>query len=118
MIPAQNSPSASYTAFLTERQNLIREERSLRRDQQPQIRQISATEVKADEIVRRMREEEARTLWGAVQQHSGGSSDSLFPGMGFLTGKFLFLMVFRFLSWLEIRGLCCGAGTDIDRICS
>lgn len=69
--------------YLRQRDELIDEDRRLRRDCSV-LQTRSALEKEADEIVRRVRMEEAQTVW--KEEHP----DILhpFPGMEFLTGVF------------------------------
>ncbi len=76
------SPFASAEDYLKSRDALITEDRSLRRDHQAaSIR--SSLEIKADEIVRKIRAEEASTIW--KEDHP--EIPHPFPGMEFLTGE-------------------------------
>lgn len=66
--------------YEVERAALIEKDRSLRREY-ARI-QISSAEREADKVVRRVREEEARSIWSA--DYDGVPHP--FPGMEFLTG--------------------------------
>ncbi|KAJ3575804.1 hypothetical protein NP233_g846 [Leucocoprinus birnbaumii] len=68
--------------YLEDRNNLIEADRSLRRDR-ASIQARSALEAEADEIIRRIRTEEATSIWRA--EHP--DIPHPFPGMEFLTGK-------------------------------
>lgn len=73
--------------YLTQRQQLIADDRALRIDHAAQ-RDISEEERRADNILRHIRSSEAESVWSATQplKHLHGSQQ-LFPGMEFLTGK-------------------------------
>ncbi|KXN92283.1 Adenosine deaminase CECR1-A [Leucoagaricus sp. SymC.cos] len=86
---------SSVEEYMTKRDALIKEDRSLRRDYlTAQFR--SPLEVKADEIVRKLRAKEAATIW--KEDHP--EIVHPFPGMEFLTGKKLIekTKVFKLLS--------------------
>ncbi|KAF8511122.1 hypothetical protein BU17DRAFT_54841 [Hysterangium stoloniferum] len=68
-------------AYMASRADLLTKERSLRRDHIYKAN-MSATEAKAEEIVRRLRKEEADTIWSAINE----DIPHPFPGMEFLTG--------------------------------
>ena len=69
--------------YLKERDKLVDEDRRLRRDW-PILQTRSAIETEADEIVRRVRMEEAQSIW--KEEHP--DIPHPFPGMEFLTGEF------------------------------
>ena len=75
-------------AYLAARHNLILEDRGKRADHR-RVSSPAEDERKADEILRRLRAEEAHTVWGAhiAVNHTHGSQQ-LFPGMEFLTGEY------------------------------
>ncbi|KAF5360409.1 hypothetical protein D9756_004937 [Leucocoprinus leucothites] len=68
--------------YLEEREKLIGADRSLRRDR-PAVHTRSALETEADEIMHRIRAEEAAGIW--KEDHPDVPHP--FPGMEFLTGK-------------------------------
>ncbi len=75
-------------AYLEARSSLISEDRSQRLDQG---KQYSSVELSADQIVRKIRAEEAVSVWGQGEDatsvyHPNGDAPRLFPGMEFLTG--------------------------------
>lgn len=69
------------------RQQLIAEDRAKRPDQD-NLQEFSALHARADAIVRRIRAEEAISVWGPDNHafHGEGDATHLFPGMAFLTG--------------------------------
>ncbi|KAI0658813.1 Metallo-dependent hydrolase [Cubamyces menziesii] len=73
--------------YLTQRSQLIAQDRSLRADNAI-AKDLSEDERKADEILRRIRTREAQSVWSAENstKHRHGSQQ-LFPGMEFLTAR-------------------------------
>lgn len=74
----------SFDSYLSAREELIEEERSLRRDHQS-IRIISEAERAADQRLRVLRTQEAESLWKSHKDPNGRLAE-MYPGMGFLTG--------------------------------
>jgi adenosine deaminase CECR1 len=76
----QGTMSSTREVYLEERNALIREDRALRLDS---VREhLTPSEIKADQVVRRIRAAEAKSIWSAdhdLVPHP-------FPGMEFLTG--------------------------------
>ena len=70
--------------YIRERQRLIAEDRGRRVDALA-LAQATNVERQADEIVRRIRTKENKTVWGPDAPTIPGSMH-VFPGMGFLTG--------------------------------
>jgi len=66
--------------YLSRRAALIQEDRSLRRENKL-LQSLTEKEAAADKIVRRIRAEEAASVWGV--EHD--DIPHLFPGMEFLT---------------------------------
>ncbi|TBU35454.1 Metallo-dependent hydrolase [Dichomitus squalens] len=89
--------------YLAKRQNLIQEDRARRVDQNA-VHRSSPDEIRADELIRRIRKEEGETIWGKQQLHG---SEQLFPGMEFLTSreKILGTKVYDVLSHMPKGGL-------------
>ena len=81
--------------YIRERERLIAEDRGRRVDALA-LAQATDIERRADEIVRRIRTEENKTVWGPDAPPIPGSMH-IFPGMGFLTG-----------TWACARGDDCG----------
>ena len=84
--------------YLERRTQLILEDRAQRVDA-PGARILSEDELRADEIVRRIRAEEAASVWAVNSQSifdydPAETSPNVFPGMEFLTGKFFDVFVF------------------------
>lgn len=77
---------ASFSSFLKAREELIADERSLRRDHQANIRPIGEDEKRADKILREIRADEAKKLW---KDHHDPLHryNEMYPGIGFLTGE-------------------------------
>jgi len=76
-------PSPILADYLQRREKLIAEDRALRIDR---VRaNYTATELKADEVVRSIRAREAVTVWGINHEHVPHP----FPGMEFLNGMIL-----------------------------
>lgn len=74
--------SIDLSAYLDERDKLIKQDRALRVDA-AKSDTLTSTESAADAIVRAMRAEEAVSVWGA--DHEG--IEHPFPGMEFLTSR-------------------------------
>ena len=70
-------------AYRVSKAELLSTERSLRRDFRYWTN-LDATEKQAEALVRRIRTEEAGSIWGGKHD----DIPHLFPGMEFLTGKF------------------------------
>jgi adenosine deaminase CECR1 len=68
--------------YFSRRAALIREDRSLRREN-VLLRSLTEKESRADEIVRRIRKEEEVSVWGVEHDEF----PHIFPGMEFLTCK-------------------------------
>ncbi|KAH8826919.1 hypothetical protein DL96DRAFT_1710080 [Flagelloscypha sp. PMI_526] len=73
-----------FTSYLKERDELIQKDTGLRRDYALQ-QNFSDLEKRADQIVRRIRKEEAETIWDVERDDVANT----FPGMAFLTSKSL-----------------------------
>ncbi|KIJ35772.1 hypothetical protein M422DRAFT_34557 [Sphaerobolus stellatus SS14] len=69
-------------AYWASRASLIAEERSLRRDT-AYIANLTESEKKAEEIIRKIRAREAKTVWSVEHEEI----PALFPGMEFLTAR-------------------------------
>ena len=78
--------SIDLSAYLADRDKLIKQDRALRVDA-VKLDNLSTTEARADEIVRALRAEEAVSVWGAEHQ----DIEHPFPGMEFLTSKSVIL---------------------------
>lgn len=77
---------SSFSDYQSQRSSLINDDRSLRREYLPSnLKLISVKEAEADRIVRRIRSQEAETIW----REENTSVPHPFPGMEFLTGTFL-----------------------------
>lgn len=76
--------------YFRERNKLIDADRALRRDQL-YLQSRSLLEKEADEIVRRIRTEEAESVW--KEEHLDVPHP--FPGMEFLTGEWVILVFNR-----------------------
>jgi adenosine deaminase CECR1 len=72
--------SLTFQNYQTQRDALIAEDRSQRVDYKDTP---SVVELKADEVIRNIRKEEAISVWGAKHD----DIEHPFPGMEFLTGK-------------------------------
>ena len=72
--------------YLRQRQELVARDRALRRDNAPAAN-FSSDELKADEVLKDIRNAEAKSVWGQQLEveHMQGSQQ-MFPGMEFLTG--------------------------------
>jgi adenosine deaminase CECR1 len=70
----------SLEVYLEERNALIREDRAMRLDSSRD--HLTPSEIKADQVVRKIRAAEAKSIWGADYD----SVPHPFPGMEFLTG--------------------------------
>ncbi|KAF8891211.1 hypothetical protein BD779DRAFT_1513855 [Infundibulicybe gibba] len=77
-----NADMPSLLEYQSLRSNLIQEDRSLRREFS-RIRSRTELEVHADAIVRKIRAEEANSIWTVESE----SVQHPFPGMEFLTGR-------------------------------
>lgn len=78
---------SSLSSFLSAREALIDEERSIRRDHHADVRPISTEEKAADKILRAIRSEEAKGLW--KEHHDlAHRFNEVYPGMGFLTCEY------------------------------
>lgn len=78
--------SPDLSAYLANRDELIKQDRALRVDA-ARLDNLSTTEAKAEEIVRALRAEEAVSVWGAEHENI----EHPFPGMEFLTSKSVIL---------------------------
>ena len=107
------SDSIDLSAYLTDRDKLIRQDRGLRVDA-AKLDDLSATEAKAEEIVRALRAEEAVSVWGAEHQ----DIEHPFPGMEFLTSRSVILRtkVFSLLHKVRSRYLICSTDSS-ERVC-
>ena len=75
-------------AYLSQREQLIREDRALRPDHATS-HALTPEEIRADKILRGIRTAEAETVWGLDRKSSHPhGSQQMFPGMEFLTGEF------------------------------
>ena len=74
------------SAYFANRDELIKQDRALRVDT-PKLEDLSATEAKAEEVVRALRAEEAISVWGVEHQ----DIEHPFPGMEFLTARSVIL---------------------------
>lgn len=73
--------------YLSHRRRLIHEDRAARLDSGLQPTVLSTT---ADTLVRKIRAEEAMSVWRAENKEAGRDDNThLFPGMAFLTGAVL-----------------------------
>ncbi|KAI0780414.1 Metallo-dependent hydrolase [Trametes elegans] len=74
-------------SYLKNREELILQDRALRPDH-ASARSLSADELKADQILRRIRKHEHHTIWNGQRQvmHIHGPQQ-MFPGMEFLTAR-------------------------------
>ena len=73
--------------YLRQREQFIREDRALRPDRAT-ASVLSSDERRADDILRSIRDTEAKDVWGqqtTLEHHHG--SKQMFPGMEFLTGE-------------------------------
>jgi adenosine deaminase CECR1 len=68
--------------YMSSREDLLNKERSRRRDFTYKAN-FSAVEKQAEAVIRRLRLEEADTIWSARHE----DIPHVFPGMEFLTGK-------------------------------
>jgi hypothetical protein len=74
----------SFSEYQSQRSSLVNEDRSLRREFLPSnLKARSDREVEADKIVRRIRSQEAETIW----RQEYPLIPHPFPGMEFLTGN-------------------------------
>ena len=73
--------------YLVKRAQLIAEDRGGRLDNDREF--YTATSEKADKFVRRIRADEAISVWGMDNKapHDADDATHLFPGMAFLTGS-------------------------------
>lgn len=69
-------------AFLSARENLIAEDRALRLDN-ALLKNATEEEVRAEQIIREIRAEEARNVWSMEHE----DVPNTFPGMAFLSGE-------------------------------
>ncbi|TFK54820.1 Metallo-dependent hydrolase [Heliocybe sulcata] len=72
----------SVQEYITKREAFINEERSLRREH-ARLAVLSDAEAQADRVVRKIRAEEARTIWSEENE----AAENIFPGMEFLTSR-------------------------------
>ncbi|KAH7926643.1 Metallo-dependent hydrolase [Leucogyrophana mollusca] len=100
---------SSLEEYNVKRAALIAEDRALRIDH-ARASNHTATEIQADAIVRRIRKEEAETIW--AEEHDDVPHP--FPGMEFLTGKHIILKtkLFQLLSKMP-KGALLHAHLDI-----
>ena len=68
--------------YLAARTTLIAEERSIRRDFK-ELDKVTEDELHADQIVRAIKLEEAKTIWAIDHP----DTPNVFPGMAYLSGK-------------------------------
>ena len=101
------------SAYLADRDKLIKRDRGLRVDA-VKLDDLSATEAKAEEIVRALRAEEAVSVWGAEHQ----DIEHPFPGMEFLTSRSVILKtkVFNLLRKVRPGYLICPSDFP-ERVC-
>lgn len=76
--------SHSVESYLAARTALISEERSIRRDFR-ELQFATEEELQADQIVRSIKLEEAKTVWAADHP----DIPNVFPGMAYLSGKLI-----------------------------
>lgn len=90
-----DSQSAAVAEYLAMRAPLIEEDRSLRRENRT-ANLRSAKEIEADQLVHKIRAQEAETIWKV--DHDDVAHP--FPGMEFLTGKKIIMKtkIFEILS--------------------
>lgn len=69
-------------SYLSTRERLITEDRALRHDN-GLLKSASEEELKAEQIIRSIRSEEAQSVWS--KEHEG--VPNTFPGMEFLSGE-------------------------------
>ncbi|EIW74707.1 Metallo-dependent hydrolase [Coniophora puteana RWD-64-598 SS2] len=100
-------------AYNEKRSSLISQDRALRVDH-VRAANHTALEKKADEVIRRIRDVEAKTVWGV--KHDG--VPNAFPGMEFLTGKQIVLKtkLFQLLSKMP-KGAVLHAHFDLATNC-
>ncbi|KAF8333951.1 Metallo-dependent hydrolase [Cantharellus anzutake] len=94
-IMSLSSPELDLKKYLEAREALIAQDRSLRRDHQEDIRPIRPESGK---------QTEAKELWENAGNEIS-ASQSLFPGMGFLTGNNSSVEIFRILKKMPKGGL-------------
>ncbi|KAI5124292.1 hypothetical protein M0805_008900 [Coniferiporia weirii] len=89
-------------SYLSARASLIAEDLSLRHDSSL-VKTASADELKAEEIIKAIKTEEAKTIWSV--EHEGVTN--IFPGMEFLSAKHLVMKtkLFQILSKMPKGGL-------------
>lgn len=74
-------------AYMSDRADLLSKERARRRDFTYKAN-FSSIEKQAEAVIRRLRTEEANTIWNANHE----DIPHVFPGMEFLTGKLSYPM--------------------------
>ncbi|TFK76212.1 adenosine deaminase-like growth [Pluteus cervinus] len=97
-----SSPTSSaLEQYKAQRASLIEQDYLLRRDRLPS--EVSDLESEADAVIRRIRTEEAESIWSASHE----SIPHPFPGMEFLTGKSIIVKtrLFKILSKMPKGGL-------------
>lgn len=78
------SSMTALSGYQEKRATLIVRDRSLRRENL-RVKALTLNEIKADEVLRRIRADEEATIW--KEEHA--SIPHPFPGMEFLTGEYL-----------------------------
>ena len=106
------SDSIDLSAYLADRDKLIRQDRGLRVDA-AKLDDLSATEAKAEEIVRALRAEEAVSVWGAEHQ----DIEHPFPGMEFLTSRSVILRTKVFNILHKVRSSYLRSTDSSERVC-
>ncbi|KAI0819073.1 Metallo-dependent hydrolase [Irpex lacteus] len=79
--------STDLKEYYTRREQLIAEDRSQRLDAKSNAQVVNEVEVKADGLVRAIRAQEARNIWGPDSNLEVDDDTHLFPGMAFLTAR-------------------------------
>ncbi|KAK1217396.1 hypothetical protein PQX77_019936 [Marasmius sp. AFHP31] len=97
-MPAATTQLEQYNA---QREELIKSDRALRRDHQ--VASLSAVEIEADQIIRKIRAAEANSIWNLDYP----SVPHPFPGMEFLTGREIIVKtkLFKILTKMPKGGL-------------
>ena len=78
--------STDLEEYFARRERLISEDRGQRLDSGAGNTIVDEAEVKADRLVRAIRAQEARSIWGPDSSVEVDDGTHLFPGMAFLTG--------------------------------
>ncbi len=83
--------STDLKEYYARREQLIAEDRGQRLDAKSNAQVVDEVEAKADGLVRAIRAQEARNIWGPDSNLEVDDDTHLFPGMAFLTGIILYL---------------------------